>query len=337
MSQNIIITGIAGFVGSHLADLILGQPGNYTIHGIVISDPNTQAQPNLAHLDGNERLKLYALDMSEMEALSKLVTELRPDYIFHLAARSHIAPSFANPAETLQNNLTSTLNLFEIAKRLKQQSGYNPAILNTGSGDQYGFILPEELPVQENQPFRPGSPYAVSKITQEMLGYQYWRSFGLRIFNTRAFNQLGPRQNPELATATFAHQIALLERAHRHGQAVAPLRVGNLDSSRDYTDVRDMVRGYWMALHSSKCEPGKPYNICSGKDWKISHVLQMLLEHANCPIKVENDPARMRPSDVPEVRGDSSRFREATGWQPQIPLEQSIEDLLNYWRNEVKD
>jgi GDP-4-dehydro-6-deoxy-D-mannose reductase len=334
--MKILVTGIAGFVGSHLADLIDNVAPEAELYGIVQDSPEITKQPNLIHLKNKNNLSLHLVEMTESQAVVELLSELKPDYIFHLAARSHVGPSFANPAETLDNNQTIALNLFEAVKNLARNSNYTPKILNTGSSDQYGYVNPEELPVRENQPFRPGNPYAVSKITQEMLGYQYARSFGLAIYNTRAFNQLGPRQNPALATAAFARQIAQAEVEYERGNSELIMKVGNLDSSRDYSDVRDMVRAYWLVIDSGKCQPATPYNICSGQDYKISVVLKMLLELARCKIIVEQDPTRQRPSDIPAIRGDCTLFRSVTGWEPEIPLEQSLEDLLNYWREEVR-
>ena len=321
-------------MGSHLTDLILQKAPESVVHGIV-KEAQMTYQPNLAHLSGKLALHLQTLDLTEeAQKLAELVEEVQPDYIFHFAAQSLPSQSFAQPGPTLMNNTLSVLNLLEATRKAISKSGgkYNPVILNAGSGDVYGYIEPEDLPVRETQPFRPGNPYAVSKISQEMLGYQYAKSYKLQIINTRAFNQVGPRQNLELATSAFARQIAQAEK----GLVEPIVRVGNLEASRDYTDVRDMVRAYWLAVTSGKCQPGEPYNLCSGRDWQMKTILDMLLERANCPLKVEFDPARMRPSDIPVIRGDGTKFRQATDWQPTIPLEQSLQDLLDYWRVEIK-
>jgi GDP-4-dehydro-6-deoxy-D-mannose reductase len=321
-------------VGSHLTDLILQEAPDAAVHGIVKESQITY-QPNLAHLAGKLDLRLHTLDLtSEAARLTGLVEEVQPDYIFHFAAQSLPNQSFAQPGPTLMNNTISVLNLLEATRKAVSKSGgkYNPIILNAGSGDVYGYIEPEDLPVRENQPFRPGNPYAVSKISQEMLGYQYAKSYKLQIINTRAFNQVGPRQNPELATSAFARQIAQAEK----GLVEPIVRVGNLEASRDYTDVRDMVRAYWLAVTGGKCQAGEPYNLCSGRDWQMKTILDMLLEMATQPLKVEFDPTRMRPSDIPIIRGDGTKFQKATGWQPTIPLEKSLRDLLDYWREVIK-
>jgi GDP-4-dehydro-6-deoxy-D-mannose reductase len=225
-----------------------------------------------------------------------------------------------------------TLNLFEAA-RVAGLAG-QVRILNAGSSDQYGFLQPGDIPVRETTPFRPGNPYAVSKIAQEMLGYQYYRSYNLHIVSTRAFNHVGPRQSAELALGAFARQIALAE----VGRIEPVVQVGNLEARRDFTDVRDIVRGYWLALFPEiagypGCQPGEAYNICSGRDLSMQEMLDRLLALAKIRLEVQPDLTRMRPSDVPNVRGDYSKFQQATGWEPTIPLEQSLADLLDSWRN----
>lgn len=322
-TEAILVTGGAGFAGSHLIDYVLALPGKWQVAAL-----SHTASTNLDHLQGEPRLKLYDLNLNDRAALTRLMAELRPARIFHLAARSFVNQSFADPVATLDNNLHATLNLFEAVRATELVE--NTLILNVGSSDQYGFIRPDELPVKENTPFRPGNPYAVSKITQEMLGYQYFRSYGLKIVATRAFNQIGPRQNEQLATSAFARQIALAEA----GKVEPVIKVGNLEASRDYSDVRDIVRGYWLALE--KGQPGEVYNLCSGRSYRMKDVLNSLLGMADCPLEVQFDAARARPSDLPIIYGDYSKFQQATGWEPQIPLEQSLHDLLDYWREVVR-
>jgi len=325
-SAAVLVTGSAGFVGSHLLDYILSQPGTFRLHGLTRGN-----SPNLAHLEHAPRLSLHQLDLSDQASLTALLIDLKPARIFHLAAQSFVGPAITNPAATLNNNLNTTLNLFEAVRAADLVE--HCQILNVGSGDVYGFIEPTELPIQENCPFRPGNPYAVSKINQEMLGYQYFRSYGLQIVATRAFNHLGSRQSDQLATSAFARQIALAEA----GQISPIIKVGNLEARRDYTDVRDIVRGYWLALTSAAAKPGETYNLCSGNSHRMSEVLQMLVAMTDCSLSVAFDPARARPSDIPIVCGDYSKFYAATGWQPLIPLSQSLRDVLDYWRSQIKE
>ncbi|MDB5081759.1 MAG: hypothetical protein JWP00_3683 [Chloroflexi bacterium] len=323
----VVITGIGGFVGSHLTDFLLQSfPGQLTIHGIC----NSRNQANLDHLTGNPHLVWHNQNLEDTEALAESLREIEPAYIFHLAARSFPGASINAPMQTLNTNINITLSLFEAVR----QAGLAEKVrlLNAGSGDTYGFIEPADLPIKETTPFRPGNPYAVSKIAQEMLGYQYYRSYKIPIFNTRAFNHLGPRLSDALAPGAFARQIAEAEA----GKIAPVLLVGNLDSNRDFTDVRDIVRAYWLALNSPECLPGIPYNLCSGQSHSIKEMLGKLLSYSTCKFEVQSDPNRMRPSDIPTVQGDASRFHQATGWQPQISFDQSLLDLLNYWREKVK-
>jgi len=206
----------------------------------------------------------------------------------------------------------------------------NPVIVIACSSEEYGLIFKNELPVKETNPLRPLSPYAVSKIAQEKLALQYHYSYGLKTVLTRFFNTEGPRRGQEFVTSNFAKQIAEIEKGKRE----PIIYVGNLETKRDFNDVRDMVRAYWLA--SEKCKFGEPYNVCSGKARSIRSVLNLLLGLSKVKnIKVKQDPERLRPSDVPILQGDSSKFRKQTGWKPKIPFEKTMEDLLNYWRENV--
>ena len=325
-NARVVITGIGGFVGSHLTDFLLESfPGKLTVHGIC----NSKNQTNLAHLAGNPGVVLHRQNLEDCKALTAILREIQPAYIFHLAAQSLPGASIHTPVQTLNTNINITLSLFEAIR----QAGLTEKarLLNAGSGDTYGFIEPADLPIKETTPFRPGNPYAVSKIAQEMLGYQYFRSYKIQIFNTRAFNHLGPRLSDALAPGAFARQIAEAEA----GKIEPVLMVGNLDSRRDFTDVRDIVRAYWLALNSPGCLPGEPYNLGSGQSHSIKEMLDKLLAYSSCKVEVKPDVNRMRPSDIPTVQGDISKFQRATGWQPQISFDQSLLDLLNYWRERV--
>jgi GDP-4-dehydro-6-deoxy-D-mannose reductase len=188
------------------------------------------------------------------------------------------------------------------------------------------MVYPDEVPIRETNPLRPLSPYAVSKVTQDMLGYQYWMSWKVDSVRTRGFNHEGPRRGPVFVASDFAKQIADIEK----GRKAPVVHVGNLEAQRDFSDVRDMVRGYWLALE--KCEPGEVYNICTGRSWRIREVLDLLLSMAKTRIEVRQDPARLRPSDVPILLGDCTKFVKQTGWQPTIPFEQTLREMLEYWR-----
>jgi GDP-4-dehydro-6-deoxy-D-mannose reductase len=227
------------------------------------------------------------------------------------------------PAETLSTNIISQVNLLEGIRRLKPA----PRFLVVGTSEEYGLVHPDELPIRETNPLRPLSPYAVSKVAQDMMGYQYFMSYGLPIIRTRAFNHDGPRRGEVFVTSNLAKQVAEIETGLRE----PIIFVGNLKPRRDFSDVRDIVRGYWQLLERG--EPGEVYNLCSGRSWAIQQVLDFLLEQSRVKgIAVETDPARLRPSDVMVLEGDPSKIRKATGWEVVTPFERTLEDLLAYWR-----
>jgi GDP-4-dehydro-6-deoxy-D-mannose reductase len=321
--MKILITGISGFVGSHLAEYCLSLP-NVEVYGTVLSH---HLGDELKRLEGiKDKIKILECNLSNRIATERVIGQVRPDKIFHLAAQSFVKVSWDGPEDTLFNNIMSELNIFESCRAL----GINPVIQIAGSSEEYGMVLDGELPIKETNSLRPLSPYAVSKVGQEMLGYQYYKSYGLKVVLTRAFNHEGPRRGEQFVTSNFAKQIAEIEK----GKKEPVIFVGNLDAKRDYTDVRDVVRAYWLA--TEKCEFGKAYNICSGRVWKIKEVLDYLLSLSkNKNIKVQQDPNRMRPSDVMVLQGDYSEFSKATGWVPEIPFEKTLEDTLNYWRELV--
>ena len=264
-------------------------------------------------------------DIRDYVSIRKVIEEIRPELIFHLAAQSFVPTSWRAPQETLTTNIIGETNLFESVRETKIE----PVIQIAGSSEEYGLVNGEEIPIKETHSLRPLSPYAVSKIAQDFLGYQYFKSYNMRIVRTRGFNHTGPRRGDVFVCSNFARQVAMMEA----GKQEPIIRVGNLNSIRDFTDVRDMVRGYWLA--ATKGEPGDVYNICSGKGYKMREILDHILSLSKIEVKVEVAPDRLRPSDVPVLIGDSSKFREKTGWSPEIPIEKTLEDLLNYWRERV--
>ena len=253
---------------------------------------------------------------------NETINRIRPDWIFHLAAQSFVPTSWVAPSESLTTNVMAQVNIFEAVRRL----GLKTRIQLACSSEEYGMVYPDETPIKETNPLRPLSPYAVSKVAQDMLGYQYWMSWKVDSVRTRGFNHEGPRRGPVFVASDFAKQIADIEK----GKKAPVLHVGNLEAKRDFTDVRDMVRAYVLALE--KCEPGEVYNIASGSAWTIQAVLDHLLSLTKQKIEVKQDPARLRPSDVPILLGDNSKFVKATGWQPTIKFEQTLADMLEYWR-----
>ncbi len=318
MAKKAFITGIAGFVGSHLAELLLSQ--GYEVYGLL------RPRSNTGHIEGiMNKLHLEDADLLDTHSLYATISRIKPDYIFHLAAQSFVPTSWVSPSVTLEVNIVGSANLFEAVR----MAGIDPVIQIACSSEEYGLVHEDEVPIKETNPLRPLSPYAVSKLAMDYLGYQYHQSYNVRIVRTRGFNHTGPRRGDTFAESNFAKQIALIEK----GKQDPVVNVGNLDASRDYTDVRDMVKGYILAVE--KCDPGDVYNICTGNAIVIGDMLKMLIAMSKSKIEVRPDAARMRPSDVPVLLGDNSKFVAKTGWKAEIPFTKTMEDLLNYWRERV--
>jgi GDP-4-dehydro-6-deoxy-D-mannose reductase len=317
--MNVLITGITGFAGSHLAEYILAHHPGVKVHGTVRWRSRME---NIAPLVRKGKVTLHEADLKDISSLRKALRASAPDRIFHLAAQSFVPASWKLPSETFTINAVGQINLFEsvLAEKL------DPRIQIAGSSEEYGMVLPNEVPMKETNPLRPLSPYAVSKVAQDLLGYQYWQSYRLHIIRTRGFNHTGPRRGEVFVTSNFARQIAQIEK----GQSEPVIRVGNLEAKRDFTDVRDTVRGYWLALE--KGEPGEVYNIGTGTTISMKDMLDILLGFSKVKVKVKVDPDRLRPSDVQILCADVTKFKKATGWAPKIPLATTLQDLLDYWR-----
>jgi GDP-4-dehydro-6-deoxy-D-mannose reductase len=318
--MNVLITGITGFAGSHLAEYILAEHSGVKIHGIVRW---RSRMDNIAHLAG--KIELHEADIKDMISLRKTLEASRPDKIFHLAAQSFVPTSWRLPVETFQINSIGQINLFEAILALK----LDPRIQIAGSSEEYGLVRADEVPMKETNYLRPLSPYAVSKVAQDLLGYQYYKSYGLRAIRTRGFNHTGPRRGEVFVTSNFAKQVAEIEKGKRE----PVIHVGNLDAQRDFTDVRDMVRAYWLA--TEKAEDGDVYNIGTGKTISMHGLLDLLMGMSKVKVRVQVDPERLRPSDVQILQADATKFRKQTGWAPTIPFEKTLRDLLDYWRERV--
>ena len=318
MAKKALITGIAGFAGSHLAELLLSHGDE--IYGLCRPRSKTD------HIESiKSKLHLEDADLLDSHSLYTTIARIKPDYIFHLAAQSFVPTSWVSPSVTLEVNVVGSANIFEAVR----QVGINPVIQIACSSEEYGLVHPDEIPIKETNPLRPLSPYAVSKVAMDYLGYQYYRSYGLNIVRTRGFNHTGPRRGETFVTSNFAKQIAMIEK----GKQEPVIHVGNLEAQRDWTDVRDVVRGYLVAVE--KCDPGEVYNICTGKAVKVSAMLNILLSFSKVKVQTKEDSSRMRPSDVPILIGNNTKFVQKTGWKPEIPFEKTMEDLLNYWRERV--
>ncbi|RJP34648.1 MAG: SDR family oxidoreductase [Actinobacteria bacterium] len=317
--MRILITGITGFVGSHLAEYALDKEG-VEVFGTV------RWRSRMDNVeDIQDRIHLIDCDLRDNVAVKNTLDEVRPEYIFHLAAQSFVPTSWKAPAETLTTNIISELNLLESIRDLKLDTRIQVA----GSSEEYGLVFEDEAPIKEDNPLRPLSPYAVSKVAQDYLAYQYNQSYGIFTVRTRAFNHTGPRRGQVFVTSDFSRQVALIEK----GKKEPVIEVGNLEARRDFSDVRDIVRGYWLCLE--KGEPGEVYNLGSGKAITIQELLDLILSMSDVEIEVRRMPERMRPSDVELLLCDYGKLNRISGWKPEIPFEQTVRDLMNYWRERV--
>ncbi|MFC3767213.1 GDP-mannose 4,6-dehydratase [Paenibacillus sp. GCM10012303] len=311
-----LVTGISGFVGSHMAEFLLNN--NVEVTGTI------RQRSRMDHIRHIKDVRLVECELRDPFSVETLIGEIKPDLIFHLAAQSFVPTSWNSPIDTIHNNVAGQVNIMEALRRFDLSSKMQVAC----SSEEYGHVEPDEVPIRETNPLRPLSPYAVSKVAQDYLGYQYYKSYGLPIVVTRTFNHTGPRRGENFVTSNFAKQIADIEK----GRKPPVIHVGNLTAKRDFTDVRDVVRAYWLALEKGK--PGETYNIASGTCYTVQEVLDLLLSYSNVSISIQEDPARLRPSDVEILLGDATKFRSETGWQPEIPFEKTMRDLLQYWRDQ---
>jgi GDPmannose 4,6-dehydratase/GDP-4-dehydro-6-deoxy-D-mannose reductase len=319
--MKMLITGITGMVGSHLAEYLLAEVPPVEIHGLVRW---RSPLDNIRHI--LPRVTLHQGDLRDLNSLVSLLRKIKPDRIHHLAAQSYVDMSFVAPADTLHSNIIGTVNLLD-ATRI---AGINPRIHICSSSEVYGQVLPNEVPIVEATPLRPASPYAVSKVGEDMIAFQYGLSYGLDILRTRMFTHTGPRRGDVFAESSFAKQIAEIEAGRRRN----PVYVGNLDSVRTLADVRDAVRAYKLLL--DKCPKGEVYNIGGKETMTVGDILEKLKSMAKVPIKHEVDPARLRPSDVTLQIPDTRKFRDATGWEPEIPAQKTLSDLLDYHRESIR-
>ncbi len=318
--MRVLITGISGMAGSHLAENLL-EKRKYEVHGTV------RWRSSREYIAGIEnKIHLHECELQDPHSVMNLLDMIRPERIFHLASQSSVAASWNSPRETLVNNITAQLNIFEAMRRLCPSSS---RILISGSSEEYGLVEGNELPVTETNQLRPLSPYGVSKVAQDTLAYQYYKSYGLNIVRTRSFNQTGPRRDSAFVISNFAKQIAEIENNLRE----PVIYVGNITAKRDFTDIRDVVNAYVLALE--QCDKGSVYNIGSGQVYSIKKILDLLLGMTKQMIQIKEDPERMRPSDIPILYCDCSKFKKKTGWMPQIPFTKTLADLLDYWREKL--
>lgn len=313
-----LITGIGGFVGGHLTDYLLSQ--RVQVEGFI--HPKHRAQEGLAKRPG---VKLITCDLLDKKKIASALGGTNYDYVFHLAAFSSPAASFNNPQQTLKNNIFGQLNLLESLAKVKSEA----KILIVGSSEEYGDVDSKNLPVGENASLAPVSPYAVSKVAQDMLGYQFFLNRNLSIVRVRPFNHIGPGQSHAFVVSSFASKIAELE-----NKGGGTMRVGNLQTFRDFTDVRDIVRAYFLAL--VKGELGEVYNIGSGKAYKMADILKKMISFSKAKIKVVIDKKLFRLAEIEKIYCDFSKFHMATGWQARITINTSLFDTIEYERLKLK-
>ena len=322
MMKRVLITGVSGFVGSHLLDLLVTKKTDYELYGIV------RERSSLEKIKHNvDSIRLISCDLINLSTIINIIKELKPDHIYHLAGESSVKLSWGGTLSMVNSNIVATLNLLEAMRTANCQE---TKILLACSSEEYGLISEDDIPIKEETPLKPVSPYAVSKAAVDMFGYQYYVSYGIKTVRTRAFNHTGPRRSGVYALSNFARQLAEIESGFREPK----IHVGNLSAVRDFTDVRDMVRGYELAMEH--CEPGEVYNICSSKGWRIRDLLEMLVQLSKCRIEIAQDEERMRPVDLPIIVGDNAKFRKITAWKPAIGMERTLQDLLDYWRGQLK-
>ena len=316
--KKVLITGATGFAGSHLLRYLTAL-GGYELFGTYLTDNSLN---NVS--DISQKINFEKLDLSLQDKIENLIFKIKPDHIFHLAALASSAKSFENPKETLVSNIETELNILE---GVKKAGLYNTRILIVSSAEIYGRVNNSDNSLNEETPFNPTSSYAVSKIAQDYLGLQYFLTYSLKTVRVRPFNHIGPGQGSGFVVADFAAKIAQIEK----GEIEPILKVGNLETSRDFTDVRDMVRAYELLI--KKGEPGEVYNIGSGVSYKISDILEKLVALSKVKIEVKVDKTLLRPVDNPKLICDYSKMGKITNWKPEIAIEKTLKDTLDYFRN----
>lgn len=317
MKKKILITGASGFTGGYLSEYLLSQ-NKFEIFGTYNTEKSFINSPV------KEKINFKKIDLNDSQNVFNLVRDLKPDYIFHLAAASSPSESFKDPLETFHTNVNAEINILDA---MQKNNLLRSRILIASSCEVYGLVKPADLPVNEMTQLRPATPYAVSKLTQDYLGLQYFLAYKLQCIRARPFNHIGPRQTPKFVVSDFSRQIAEIEKGKRE----PVIYVGNLDSKRDFTDARDIVKAYYLL--SEKGVPGEVYNIGSGISYSAKEILDILLKNSPREIVIKINPEKMRPGDMPDIVCDNKKFTDLTGWKPEIPLKQTLTDTLDYWRS----
>lgn len=312
-----MIIGAAGFVGGYLIDH-LKDDMNWEVYGTKLEIEKIERKD----------IEIYNLDILEKKEIVKLFERIKPDYIFNLAAQSSVSLSWKNPILTVDINIKGVINILEAVREIKQ---YNPKIILIGSSEEYGNVKEDEIPVKEENNLRPGNIYAVTKVCQNMIGKIYSFAYEMDIVNIRAFNHIGPKQAPIFVVSDFCKQVSEIEKGLRE----PIIYTGNLEAKRDFTDVRDIVRAYSaLALNGKK---GETYNVGSGKAVSIKEILDIILKNSTKSIEIRRDEKRYRPIDIPIIEADIEKLKEITAWKPEILLEESIKEIVSYWRKDGRN
>ena len=333
--MRVLITGITGFVGSHMADYLLE---NIEHSEIYATRRWRSKENNIRHFFGNERVIFLECDLLDRGSLARIIHTAKPDVVYHFASQSFPEASFLTPVSTLTTNIIGTTNLLEELRLAKERNHCNPIIVSVSSSEVYGDTLKEETPITEDNPIRAANPYSISKVGHDLISQYYHKAYDMKVIITRMFSHEGARRDKRFALSSFAHQIVMAEKESTFPPQppsfpTHPIRHGNLDSIRTYNHIEDAVHAYWLAI--DKCEYGETYNIGGDYTCTVGDALDMLISKSKQPkafIK-ELDHDRVRPTDITLQIPDSSKFREITEWKPTKGLEEICDDLLNYWRS----
>jgi GDP-4-dehydro-6-deoxy-D-mannose reductase len=312
--MKVLITGMTGFIGSHLAEFLLKK--DHEVYGTVW-DKNELS--NIESL--SDKVTLLDCDVRDKTRISEIINESMPERIYHLAAQSFPTVSWTDPIRTLDTNVLGTTHIFEAIKDI----GLDAVVLVACSSAEYGFVSEEEVPVSEDHILLPLHPYGVSKVAQDLLAYQYYKNFQIKTVRARLFNTTGPRKTNDVCS-DFTSKVVEIEKGLKN-----ELLVGNLGPKRDITDVEDVVNALWLL--SEKAEMGEVYNVCSSRAYRIKDILDKVVELSQKDINVKVDPDKLRPTDEPIIMGDNTKIRETCGWVPKVPMEETLDKMLNYWRN----
>ena len=324
--MKVLITGITGFVGSHMADYLLKNVPDVEIFGMRRWRSRFE---NVSHLYQLDNVTFLEGDLSDRSSISKILYEVRPDVVYHFAAQSFPESSFKTPTYTLNTNVIGTTNLLEELRLLREYDQLNPVIISVSSSEVYGNPKPDEVPIKESNPIRAANPYSISKVGHDLMSQYYYDEFRLKIIITRMFSHEGSRRGKIFALSSFAYQVVQNEK----GLGDYTIKHGNLDSVRTYNHIDDAVHAYWLAV--DKCDYGEVYNIGGDYTCTVGDALDMLISRSTVKDKLKKvlDPDRVRPTDITLQIPDSTKFREKTGWKPTKGLEEICDDLLDYWRN----